>query len=560
MVKLKAFVVLLAVSSVAVRACEADYENEPSNEAETTRLTGVSSGSLPHWVGPSVGSPKYAACYRKTYPAKNKKCPRGFEFDKIATCWTECPLEYPVECGMECLPQNQKCSSAVLRKVTSVVNVAMNVASGGLFGQLTQAKEAIEIGVRCGQSLMTTVQKITTFLEKAEAAQANSTSDQVKFLDSNSDLATRDLPNAISTCLGQPVPEGVEEIDAMAQSVKVILQQLVELKSSGENMLDPKNLIKLVANTGVSKVLHTVDVPELDKMKDLITNGASCGGALKDILDQIVSFVEQVKKNDSSTPTDSIRLAVMGSDLVLKELPNAASSCFNISDPAAFKKRDQVLKAGHVLIDGVVGSSSVKDKPVSSADFAMKVSDMGLDFLSTLDPTGIADMAQEFVQPICGPTLFLGEIEDGPADKALGLRAVDYAFEGSNGQWKQQGDGVVSITLRSEDSKDVVVVIRSGGDELDKVKVAKGATVKWQKPLSGLQGKTMYLDRRRPGFLGIPGSGGSSLLLWIPDNAGGSLSLDVPINASDDDDNNGTEDAVDGSDGEDTIIDVSGSV
>ncbi|ETL41496.1 hypothetical protein L916_07547 [Phytophthora nicotianae] len=48
-----------------------------------------------------------------------------------------------------------------------------------------------------------------------------------------------------------------------------------------------------------------------------------------------------------------------------------------------------------------------------------------------------------------------------------------------------------------------------------------------------MQDKTLYLDRWRPGILGLPGSGGGSLLLWVPRSSeGGHLEMHVRINPS----------------------------
>ncbi|GLE09413.1 hypothetical protein PINS_up021043 [Pythium insidiosum] len=40
----------------------------------------------------------------------------------------------------------------------------------------------------------------------------------------------------------------------------------------------------------------------------------------------------------------------------------------------------------------------------------------------------------------------------------------------------------------------------------------------------------MYMDRWRPGFLGLPGTGGGSMLLWVPMDADGALTLNAQLN------------------------------
>ncbi|GMF62976.1 unnamed protein product [Phytophthora fragariaefolia] len=73
----------------------------------------------------------------------------------------------------------------------------------------------------------------------------------------------------------------------------------------------------------------------------------------------------------------------------------------------------------------------------------------------------------------------------------------------------------------------------SGGNKIDEVDVAAGGTATWSSTVEKMGGKTLYLDRWRPGFLGLPGTGGSSLLLWVPQAAGGGhLELEAKLNVS----------------------------
>ncbi|TMW64764.1 hypothetical protein Poli38472_011644 [Pythium oligandrum] len=500
---------------------------------------------LQHWVGPTVGVAKDTACYRKTHPTK--KCPPGYNSDNIATCWAQCPLEYPVECGMECLPQNEDCTKAILRKVTSVATVALNAASSGMFGKIATASKGLTQGVKCAQQILATVQKVTGYVNELESkgTPLNGTGEDVKFLLSKSDLITNDLPTAVATCIGKPLPAGLQKSTEILDKVKAVTDQVLAAKASGTNLLEPQNFIKMVSDVGFSSAMPALKSnDDVSKIKDLVSKGLGCGDALNKIVNRVIGMIQEIKTKDASTTVEALRVAVMGSDLVLKELPDAATNCFKVNMPNAFQKRDEVLKGIHLVLDGAINAASANapartrgraladEKPLSTGDYALKVTEMGLDSISTFDPTGIAEMAKEFVQPICGPTVFVGEIDDGPADQALGLRTVQNAFMSSKGDWKKKGNGQAKIIFKSVDNKDVEVIIKSGGQVHSKVKVGKGKTVEWSKPLSELQGKTMYMDRWRPGLLGISGTGGGSLLLWIPNSAGGELNLDVSINPS----------------------------
>ncbi|GMF13645.1 unnamed protein product [Phytophthora lilii] len=107
------------------------------------------------------------------------------------------------------------------------------------------------------------------------------------------------------------------------------------------------------------------------------------------------------------------------------------------------------------------------------------------------------------------------------------------AFKGSSSSWSKVGDGKVIINFTSSDTEDVTVNIMSGGDKVDEVDVAAGGTATWVSNTKVLGGKTLYLDRWRPGFLSLPGTGGGSLVLWVPRaSQGGHLELNATLNVS----------------------------
>ncbi|KAG3098426.1 hypothetical protein PI124_g14113 [Phytophthora idaei] len=183
----------------------------------------------------------------------------------------------------------------------------------------------------------------------------------------------------------------------------------------------------------------------------------------------------------------------------------------------AFQTRDLLRKTFGVIIDQLIETATTDlGASVKGSDYMLEVANMGLTVLGGLDPTGIAYMASQFVQPTRGPTSFIGDIDDGTLYDALGLSTVDEAFEGSYGTWTKEGDGIMNFIFEITDTKDVTVVIHLGGDDFAEVDVNAGDTVEWNLTISALQGTVLYLDRWRANFIGIPGSGGGSLVLWIP--------------------------------------------
>ncbi|RLN49050.1 hypothetical protein BBJ29_006207 [Phytophthora kernoviae] len=347
-----------------------------------------------NWVGPWSLSPD-AACYREAHFMDT--CPSNFDRNDLTnTCWTECPLGYPVECGMECIQQNNDCKREVLAKTSAVAMSTLSMATFGVFGELTKLGKTVTRAVKCTNSLLSVLRGIILFtrIQMTEDPQTPQAKLLTMLYQTNN--VVTDLPIAIYACLG-------------------------------------KDTFGIIIN-------------------DLIRSGKTSNGTSMD------------EKNTAYKWIDNglITIAVTG-----------------------------------------------------------------------LDPTDLSTLFAEYLQTICGPTQFLGEIDDGTEDATLGLNALKDAFKGSTSSWAKKGDGVVIINFTSKDTEDVTVNIMSGGDKIDKVKVFAGGTASWSSNITTLGGKTLYLDRWRPGFLGLPGTGGGSLVLWVPiARHGGHLEVNVQLNVS----------------------------
>lgn len=491
-------------------------------------LVAAQTSPLPNWVGPKIGKPIDTACYRKTILTKS--CPVGYKFDNVATCWAQCPLEYPVECGMECIPQNEDCTLEIVKKVSVVAEAALKLAGTGVFGQLSAASKGVQQGLACGSQLFSIVKKLVDYAAELRAQFPQTTQEQLLYFLSKSDLAVYDLPIAITTCVGLPTPTG---LDTAAQVIKVIKDILTQVLSSGTSILKPQNFVALTNQITAGASVGALTDAEIEKLKQLIGAGQTCGAQLKTVIDRISLAVQDIKKTNPTASVDLIRFVVSNSDLLLKDLPAATNECISNTAFDSFRTRDDIRKTIQIIVDRVIDASSQNGNPVPVENYVITIANLGLDAISLLDPTGIANLAKEYIQPICGPTSVLGEIDDGPAVLALGLRSMGKAFEGSHGEWKKNGDGSVKIYFESTDDQDVEVNILSGGSQIAKVPVKKDQNVTWTSTVAALQDKTLYFDRWRPGFFGIPGTGGGSLLLWAPHaSTGGSLELHAKLSIS----------------------------
>eukprot|EP00644_Phytophthora_capsici_P010485 jgi/Phyca11/116488/e_gw1.30.151.1 len=460
----------------------------------------------------------------------NNICPLGYSKDGD-DCAARCPLSYPISCGLECIPQNDDCALAVLAKIGSVVAVALNAATGGVFGQILAAYKITKWVVLCVRALVEAIRGLLYYLRYRQTTAPQGDTAELLTAAYQADVVLFDIPIAICTCMGYPVPKGAQFADTVLVIVEGIVKQAV---TNGDKIISTgENVMNLLTGSGIANRSSTT----VDELEDLVAKNSSCGWQLKRLTDRVTRAV--LKYRNASSEVNDIRVKVYKSSIVLNDIPIVTNNCMGEllatkTRTAAYETRDLLRKTFGVIVDQLIETGKTDGgKDVAEDDYMREVANMGLVVLSTIDPTGLAYMASQFVQPICGPTAYVGEIDDGTLNDALGLTTVDEAFEGSYGSYTHSGDGVVHLVFESVDTKDVTVVVHSGGDEYAKVDVGAGDVTTWDATFPELEDKTMYLDRWRPGILGLPGKGGGSLLLWIPRSSeGGHITMHVRINPS----------------------------
>ncbi|KAG3234060.1 hypothetical protein PI124_g20887 [Phytophthora idaei] len=155
-----------------------------------------------NWVGPTIGQPDRGdwACYRKGHIMD--KCPIGFNY-KWKMCWTQCPLSYPVECGVECIRQNDDCAIEVYAKTANVVQTAISLATMGLFGQLTTVAKGVVDGAKCIRAMIGNIKMLNSYVRGLKVYDPQIPFDKVMALLYHTSYFTIDFPVAIAMCLSR---------------------------------------------------------------------------------------------------------------------------------------------------------------------------------------------------------------------------------------------------------------------------------------------------------------------------------------------------------------------
>ncbi|KAJ8574507.1 hypothetical protein ON010_g4707 [Phytophthora cinnamomi] len=500
----------------------------------STTAVSTTESTYQNWVGPVTQKSRDTACYREAHFGKT--CPLEFNH-KLGTCWAQCPLAYPVKCGMECIRQNDDCTLEIVTKTAVVVQATVAMGAFNLYGQFKLMAKAVQTTFRCVKDLSILVRQMSKLTRSIKVNDPETPQNKLLAYLYYSDKFIFDLPVTIASCMGIVVKPNVRFADKILNTAELVLREvIVNADSIVESWASFKAFMKRIL---LGQYIANVTQSDITSLTSALKSNTTCGYDLKRLADRTWMTIVALRKQNPDMSENELRVSMSKSNLVLNDIPIATNNCMEelIAESdleTAYATRMTLRKTFGVIVEDLIKSGTSDNGTFYTAEeYAYKVADKAFSFWGVWDITGMTSMIGEYFQTICGPTKFIGEIDDGPAVDALGLSAVGKAFNGSSGTWTKEGDGTIVINFQSRDTKDVTVNIISAGDKVDKVAVLAGGSATWRSNVSSLGGKTLYLDRWRPGFLGLPGTGGGSLLLWIPRSSqGGNLELDVKLNVS----------------------------
>ncbi|KAF1775525.1 Jacalin-like lectin domain [Phytophthora cactorum] len=207
------------------------WTRKTAKNVDLTDPSGLGNGTygttIRNWVGPTIGKSSDTACYRKSMDFdSNNICPLGYSKDGD-DCAARCPLSYPIACGLECIPQNDDCVLAVLAKIGSVVAVALNAATGGVFGQILTAYKVAKWAVLCVRNLVEVIRGLVYYLRYRQTSAPVGATAEMLTIAYQADVVLYDLPIAICTCLNLPVPKNAQFADTVLVIVEGIVKQAI---------------------------------------------------------------------------------------------------------------------------------------------------------------------------------------------------------------------------------------------------------------------------------------------------------------------------------------------
>ncbi|POM64083.1 Hypothetical protein PHPALM_20437, partial [Phytophthora palmivora] len=309
-----------------------------------------------NWVGSAHGAGVDMACYRETHVAK--VCPLGFE-PKLGTCWAECPLEYPVECGMQCIRQNDDCTLEMLAKVSAVAQSALSVATFGAYGVFSKMAKGVQIAFKCGKEIANLVKASTKYVRTVQVNDPQTTTDQLMTMLYQTDNVVFDLPITIMYCLGIPVSKAMKFSDRVTNTVELFVKEIVTNKDAIVSSWTA--FTTFMKNITLDEAMDNLDETDISSLQSALESNSSCGDDMERLTNRVWITVTYLRKENPSISEDEIRVILSKSNLMHHEIPTVTNNCMkqliSESDEAtAYTTRDNIRKAFGGIVDDLIRS------------------------------------------------------------------------------------------------------------------------------------------------------------------------------------------------------------
>ncbi|KAE9111200.1 hypothetical protein PF007_g11558 [Phytophthora fragariae] len=191
--------------------------------------------------------------------------------------------------------------------------------------KLNTASAAVQQGVKCGQKLFTVVKNIVNYAEKLQTQFPNGTEEQIISLLNNSDIVIKDLPTAVSVCLGLDVP--TDYLNLASEVVGVVKKVLTQAVEKGSSLLSVDTFMSFTSAVGAGTSVEALDEDDTSTLEKLISEGETCGTELQSIITKVTQAVADIKSADATSPASAIRLALSDTALFLTEIPTVTNNC-----------------------------------------------------------------------------------------------------------------------------------------------------------------------------------------------------------------------------------------
>ncbi|KAG4221541.1 hypothetical protein PC116_g29983, partial [Phytophthora cactorum] len=305
-----------------------------------------------NWVG-TWSMSQDTACYLEAHFMD--VCPSNYDRNEFTnTCWTECPMDYPVECGMECIRQNDDCGIEVASKVSAVAITIVRSASFGVFGALEMLGQKVWWAARCTNATLLVMRGILRYIRTMKAEDPQATDRKLVVLLFQTSTVVTDLPIAIAVCTRKPVSPNLRQSQHVLSTAQWMLMQA--LAHDDSIISSWQRFRAFLEGANFTEATEKITEGEIASLETAMKQDSSCGGDLKFLIDRVWLTMNEYREDNPAITDDEIRLKISDSDLVLYDVPIVTNNCMQqmISESSlatAYKTREVLRKTFGVIMN-----------------------------------------------------------------------------------------------------------------------------------------------------------------------------------------------------------------
>ncbi|CAI5711988.1 unnamed protein product [Peronospora destructor] len=288
-----------------------DYGDDPSDSSlrkdqpsfgNVLTATSTIRSTYRNWIGPALGRATDTACYRKSHIATT--CPLGFDAN-LGTCWAQCPFPYPVECGMECVRQNDNCALEVVRKVSIVAQAAFSLAVDNAYGKFKLMTKGIQIAFKCSKEIMGLIKSLSKYVRGVKVNDPDTTNKKILQMLYQTDNVAFDIPVTIAACLGMKVDDQFKFADRAMNTAELVLKEVI---NNGRAIFsDWTAFTRFMGRIALGDMIRSLNESDITSLKTALESNSTCGYDTKRLLDRMWMTVAEMRRQNPTISENNIR-------------------------------------------------------------------------------------------------------------------------------------------------------------------------------------------------------------------------------------------------------------
>ncbi|KAI9895895.1 hypothetical protein PsorP6_019515 [Peronosclerospora sorghi] len=287
-----------------------------------------------------------------------KTFPRNYDRSTWThTCWAECPMDYPVECGRQCIQQNNNCGRENIAQWCAVAMATLSMATFGVFGELAKMGEAVGWAVRGTNMLIVAVRAIVRFTRNQMVQDPETPQQKLLLLLYQTNWVVADLPATIYVCMGKPIPPNLFLTRSLMPTVQFIL--LLVLNYADDILTNWGKFKAFMMRSNFTAAASAITEGEISSVETAMQSNATCSDDLRSATSLVWSTINELRAKHPGISEADIRLKLSKSYLILYDIPTVTNNCMVQMIPestvvTAYKTRETLRKTFGVMINDFI--------------------------------------------------------------------------------------------------------------------------------------------------------------------------------------------------------------